>query len=247
MKIAIAAVLILSSVQSMAAKTIKPATQNYLTIRSVEYKDLTDQYRLKPSEKMMTLIKAESAGKNLANTLSSISMGTDQAEYIVDKIINIGQKIWNVVEKGRPVQKYQNDVASALPAKASTWMDLTNWKQPETKVIGISYKNAYGVEVIHFVYRIILLAGGTVNGVGNYIGYAAVEPIEMTTAYLYTFNAQAVVVNIFNKGTHANPLAGMILTVRWSVETILKKTIGSQTFFMDGLGHIDSAEKTSLK
>lgn len=232
----------------MAAEAIKPSTYNYLTIRSVEYKDLTDQYRLRanpPEIPRKTVTKA--AGKNLSLGLSQVAGQVDQVEYIVDKIINVGQKIWTVVDKGHPNQNYKNTIATALPANANTWTDLENWKQPETKVIGISYKNMYGVEVVKFVYRIILLSGGTANGVGNYIGYAAVEPIEMSTSYLYTFNAEAVVVNIFNKGTKANPLAGMILTVRWNIETMIKKSMGSHTFFMDGLGHIDAAEKSVLK
>lgn len=247
MKTLIISALVLGSMQTMAANAMKPSTLNYLTIRSVEYKDLTDQYRLKAPVQMPLVHQMESSGKSLSIGLAAAAGQVDQAEYIVDKIINIGKKIWTVVDKGRPNQNYQNSVANALPANANTWTDLENWKQPETKVIGVSYKNAYGIEVVKFVYRIILLSGGTANGVGNYIGYAAVEPMEMSTSYMYTFNAEAVVVNIFNKGTKANPLAGMILTVRWNVETMVKKSMGSHTFFMDGLGHIDAAEKSSLK
>lgn len=253
MKILMLLVLAGMSTQAMAStQASRRTTQNYLTIRSVEYKDLTNEYRLKDSHQLTAIQSIAPTAKILPAGLGSISaaintMAVDQAELIVDKIINIGQKIWTVVDKGRPVQNFQNSVASALPANANSWTDLISWKQPESRVIGISCKNLYGAEVVHFVYRIILLSGGTVNGVGNYIGYAAVEPVEMTTSYMYTFNSQAVVVNIFNKGTHQNPLAGMILTVRWSIETVLKKSVGSETFFLDGTGNIDVAEKTSLK
>lgn len=232
----------------MAAPAMKQSTMDYLTIRSVEYHDVTDQYRLKALPAQLPLShNMQSASQSLSIGLSTVAAQADQVEYIVDKIINVGKKIWTVVEKGHPNQNYQNSVANALPANANTWTDLENWKQPETKVISVSYKNTYGAEVVKFVYRIILLSGGTANGVGNYIGYAAVEPVTMSTSYLYTFNAEAVVVNIFNKGTKANPVAGMILTVRWNVETVMKKMAGSHTFFMDGLGHIDAAEKAPLK
>ncbi len=248
MKIVISLILALASTQAMASnQTSRRTTQNYLTIRSVEFKDLTNEYRAKDHGQLTQLKTIAPAAKNLSNPFGPISGTLNQADLIVDKIINIGQKIWTVVDKGRPVQNFQNSVASALPANANSWTDLVSWKQPESKVIGISYKNLYGMEVVRFVYRIILLSGGSVNGVGNYIGYAAVEPVEMETSYMYTFDSQAVVVNIFNKGTHENPLAGMILTVRWSVETVVKKSVGSQTFFLDGAGNIDVAEKATLK
>lgn len=246
-KLVITTLVLAATTQVFAAKVVKKYDANYLTVRSVEYKDLTEQYRLAAPTKMIATKSAVSASGSWLGGLNTANAAVDKAALIVDKIVNIGEKIWSVVEKGRPVQNFHNTVANALPANASTWTDLISWKQPETKVIGMSYKNAYGIEVVRFVYRIILLSGGSVNGVGNYIGYAAVEPVELTTAFMYTFNSEAVVVNIFNKGTNENPLAGMILTVRWSVETVVKKSAGSHTFFMDGVGHIDAAEKATLK
>lgn len=167
----------------------------------------------------------------------------DQAELVVDKVINIGTKIWKVIEKGTPVLTYSQTTGSAVPQNTKSWTDLENYKEPVTRVMKVSYKNFAFGEVVHFVYRVILVAGGSYHGVGSYIGYAAVEPIEMTPSYLYKLTATASIDNVYNKGTSANPVAGMVLTVRWSVSTIMSPLIGSHTFFLDGNGAINVADE----
>ncbi|MFZ3231339.1 MAG: hypothetical protein WA160_14110 [Pseudobdellovibrio sp.] len=252
-------ILVLLNSVNLIAASKKPAltkkTENYLTISSVEVIDDTQKYqrnfddikhRYQSSRIMSAPMSTSLAMPSFSKSASGIET-LDVADMALDKIINLGQKVWTVVEKGQPRMSYQNTVASALPENAKSWNDLENWKEPQTKVLSVAYKNFYGVEVVRFTYRIILVAGGDVNGVGSYIGYAAVEPIKMTTAYLYTFNAEAAVMNISNKGTHANPLAGMVLTVRWNVSTLVKKTLGSHTFFLDGTGRIDNAEIAELQ
>lgn len=222
--------LILTSLCAHATQQLSAETKKHLTITSVEVVDLSSQY--------------ENFGDfeydRLTKQLSSTPVGgtLDQINLVVDKVINIGQKIWNVVEKGKPVANYSSSKATALPANATRWDQLESWQAPKSKVVSVVYKNAYGMEVVRFTYRIILLYGGSVNGVGKYIGYASVEPLEMTTAYMYTFNAKASVETVFNMGTSLNPLAGMILNINWTVETVLKKLTITHTYNLDGLGNI---------
>lgn len=235
--IALSSVLILTSLTALAATYIspygseKPDYLNYLSIASIEVSDLTDEYENNTSG-------VENTTPIINFDLSPISGTLDQANLIIDKIINIGQKIWNIVDKGRPVANYTNTKASALPANVTRWDQLESWQAPRSKVVRVVYKNHYGMEVVNFTYRILLLYGGNVKGMGKYIGYAAVEPIEMTTAYMYTFNAKAEVDTVYNLGTSQNPVAGMILNVSWTVENLLKKSTFTHTYTLDGLGHI---------
>lgn len=229
-----------------AAKAPVKANKNYLTIGSVEISDVTNKYDDHRNINLQKLMApnnmvVSSAAKKLSSQTKTINETLDVVDVIVDKIINIGTKVWTVIAKGQPVMGYKNTVASAVPENTKDWTELENYKDPQTKVLKVIYKNLYGAEVVHFTYRIILVAGGSSHGVGNYIGYAAVEPVEMTTGYLYNFDAQASVENVFNKGSSANPVAGMVLTVRWNVSTIVKKTAGSHTFFLDGQGNINMA------
>lgn len=245
--------LLLTSLNALAftPKAKSPLTieaQKHLTIASVEMQDISDEfpyyYLNSPMESATDGLlqdladKAQQGVDDAWLNTTPIGRGLNMADLIVDKVINIGQKIWTVVEKGRPVANYTSAKATALPQNSMRWEQLSNWQAPRSKVISVVYKNLYGMEVVRFTYRIVLLYGGTVEGVGRYIGYAAVEPLEMTTAYMYTFNAKANVEAVYNMGTSADPLAGMILNINWTVETVLKKTTVTHTYNLDGLGNI---------
>ena len=203
----------------------------HLTITSVEVTDITNVYDNFSAEYEYNITLNDWISTPIDATL-------DKVDLIVDKVINIGQKIWTVVEKGRPVANYSSANANALPANASRWDQLQNWNQPTSKVVSVVYKNAFGMEVINFKYRILLLSGGSANGVGKYIGYATVQPLEMTVAYMYAFNVKASVDSVYNMGTKKNPLAGMILNINWTVETVLKKSTMTHSYALDGLGNI---------
>lgn len=227
------ATVFISVPSQSALRKISPNEQtlNHLTIASVEIADVSNEY----NDYSFDYEYNASISSWISNPIDST---IDKVDLIVDKIINIGQKIWNVVEKGKPVANYASTSANALPENATRWDQLESWNVPKSKVISVVYKNVYGLEVIRFTYRIVLLYGGTVGGVGKYIGYANVEPLEMTTAYMYSFNVKAAVEAVYNMGTKKNPLAGMILNINWTVETVLKKSTMTHTYALDGLGNI---------
>jgi len=220
-------------------------TINYLSLHTVEITDLTSEYAamIDLPVSLPPIVPPTIPPLDDFNPLP-IGSSLDQVELILDQIINIGQKIWNIIEKGKPVDSFTSTKASALPANTQHWAQLENWKAPQARVIRVAYKNSFGMEVVRFTYRIILLPGGSVKGVGKYIGYAKVEPVEMSTAYLYTFNAKAEVDAVYNLASHKNPLAGMILNVNWTIETLVKKTTVTHTYTLDGLGNITTPAET---
>lgn len=215
-------------------------TLNHLTITSVEIKDVTNEY----SDYSYDYESDTSVTSWISSPIDST---INKVDLIVDKIINIGQKIWNVVEKGKSVANYSSVSANALPENSTRWDQLESWNIPKSKIVSVVYKNVYGIEVIRFTYKIILLYGGSVGGVGKYIGYTNVEPLEMTTAYMYTFNVKAAVEAVYNMGTKNNPLAGMILNISWTVETVLKKSTMTHTYALDGLGNITVPSDNQIK
>lgn len=228
MKHVLLATLLLSSLPAFAKAPISQNMKNHLTITSIEVTDLTDLYNS---------FESSNSDEAILNT-TPFGRALTLADVVVDKVINIGQKVWNVVEKGRPVSNYSKSTGSALPARTLRWDQLENWSAPKSRVIGVSYKNLLGFEVVHFVYRIVLVYGGDVDGVGRYIGYTTVEPLQMTTAYMYTFNAKVSVESVYNMGSSQNPVAGMLLNVSWTVETVMKKEMQSHNYSLDGKGNI---------
>jgi hypothetical protein len=232
----------LSATAGRRASQVSEDQRKHLTIASVETHDLTYLYKDIESntEKAINaaLDRKAFAEQTESGGLAGAVAQLTAAEVIVDKIINIGTKIWNVVAAGRPVANYAAQKATALPQNARRWDQLQNWQRPTSRVQSVVYKNLLGFEVVRFTYRVISLYGGDVSGIGRYIGYATVEPLEMTVAYMYTFNAGAKVDAIYNMGSSASPVAGMLMNVNWTISTVLKSSTESHSYTLDGRGNI---------
>lgn len=201
-----------------------------LMFGSIETFDLTDHTD--------TLSINTSSISTSSSDTNSLTKEINEGVVVADKIINLGEKVWNIVQKGRASISYSGSMASALPAHVNSWEQLESWKTPQTKVVRMIYKNIFGLEVARFTYRIILLYGGRSNGVGEYIGYATIEPLEIISSYLYDINAKASVASVYNKGDSKNPIAAMILNIEWSIETVFKKVFIKHAYNLDGSGNI---------
>ncbi|MBX3019060.1 MAG: hypothetical protein KF767_14325 [Bdellovibrionaceae bacterium] len=160
----------------------------------------------------------------------------DATDVIVDKVINIGKKIWEIVQAGKPVLNIKTDVATALPQGARCWLDLQTWQMPESKIYSVAFKNGFGMEVVKFNYRVLWLPGGSVDGVGKFIGYAAMIPNDVSVSWGFGLNAQASVPTVFNMGTRAEPIGGMQLSMIYRIETPIQTTEQSQAYFVSGNG-----------
>jgi len=210
--------------------------------------DVTEQYQ--NSSKYITLdsltkknqIASKAGITNFSLQGAAIAATLQEADVIVDKVINIGTKIWTVVAKGQAVTSYNGVKASAMPENIKSWTELEGWKDPQVKVFKVVYGNRF-FDVLTFVYRVVLVAGGSYNGVGNYIGYVSVDPVQISAWPLVTFNARAEVGMVYNKGSSANPIGGMVLTVSWDLSPSAQK--GSHVLYLDGLGNIKMPQPTS--
>lgn len=171
------------------------------------------------------------------SAMDAVPSDLDSADQSLDKIINMGKKVWVVIEAGKPVVNLDSDIATALPAASGgCWLDLEGWREPVSKTYEVSLHNLYGMEVIRFVYRVVFLPGGSFNGVGRYIGYAAMEPVDLRVPWLFKFRAKASVPTVYNMGKKSNPLAAMYMTVEWFVDTPIQHRQGSKAFTLTGYG-----------
>lgn len=226
-----ASTLIAVSAQPALAYTVKPVPGNNpaTSVAIVEVKDVTSQY---PEFQVQ-----ETNFENLAK----VGAYLNAADVIVDKVINIGTKIWNVLEKGRATYNYQNMQANALPEGTLRWNQLQRWHQPASKVYSVVGKNVFGYEILRFDYRIILLAGGDVGGVGRYIGYATVHPMTVNIPYLTNFDAQVKIDSVYNTGTSQNPVAGMVMNISIRATSVIPllpiRELG-HSLVLDGNGNI---------
>lgn len=169
-------------------------------------------------------------------------IGLDAADMMLDKIINMGKKIWEIVLAGRPVLNIQSDVATALPQGSRCWLDLQTWQMPQSKIYSATFKNGFGMDVVKLNYRVLWLPGGSVDGVGQYIGYAAIVPTDVNVAWGFTLNAKASVPTVFNMGTRAAPLAGMQLSMIYRIDTAIQVKEQSQAYFVSGAGEFKALD-----
>jgi hypothetical protein len=170
----------------------------------------------------------------------------DMVDAVLDKVINIGKKIWTVVDAGKPVVDLTSDVATALPASGSgqplCWTRLEKWQAPQSHVYAVSLKNLYGMEVVHLQYRVMFLAGVSFKGQGHYIGYATIQPSDVSVAWGYDLQVQASAPTVFNMGTASSPVAGMNLEIKYTVKTPLKQTTASRVYYITGEGQFEELD-----
>jgi len=172
---------------------------------------------------------------------ASVSLGAVAAEIgevavAVDQVIALGQKVWTIVKDGQPVHQTQWAAAAALPLGVTSWAEMSGWQAPQARVLRYQYTNVYGMTVIDFQVRVTYTYGGSYDGQGAYLTGVSVQPLSVQTAWGYTLNAKANVLNAVNMGSLAAPLAGMEIGVYWSIETVMKKGEFSASVYVDGKG-----------
>lgn len=225
----------------MTAQAAEKRDAKYFELTKVKKTDVTEQYAGSNTFAQVGLYEdcnSQAASKTLV-PLSSDQAGSilnplNQVEIIIDQIINIGKKVWAVVETGRPVVNVQTYTANALPKGLTCWSDLAGWQVPQSKVYRVQYENTYGMDVVDFAYRVTYTAGGNIDGKGKYITNATIMPANIYVAWGFKFNATAEVPSVFNTGSKEAPVAGMQMNMKWSVDTVMNHIEQAESFYISG-------------
>ncbi len=216
------------------AQALTLEEQAYLTIDTVTVQEIPDQSPL--LDKIQTFDYAPPA--SIAAQLSPVK----ELEVEVDTIINIGQKIWTIVEAGKPVVNVELNSASAMPVGIKTWQQLSGWKMPQSKSFRVHYTNLFGMNVVDFSYRLMFTFGGHYNGQGHYVTGATILPSALDVAWGYSFKANVEIPTVINMGSVENPIGGVQMNINWVVGTVLKHSQTRASYFVDGLGHLKQME-----
>ncbi|MBY0470582.1 hypothetical protein K2X30_05385 [bacterium] len=241
---------------SQANQASQLQDEKYFTVTSASLEEMrSDLYGDGVSSQQQNLWERSSGfAISSDNSLGNIVKGVlgeapDLAPWNVflDQVINMGKKIWDIVESNRPVVDLKTDVANAVPQGITSWQDLGQWQAPRSKVYTLAYKNLYGIEVIRFDYRVLYTAGGSYNGVGRYLANVSIVPGEISVAWGYKFAAKNSVASTLNVGTKQNPVGGMEMIINWSIDTPFKHTQSSGSYFVQGDGKfVDLTNGNSL-
>lgn len=166
----------------------------------------------------------------------------DTVDMVIDKIMNIGRKLWSIVQAGEPVLNMKTSVATALPQNARCWTDLDGWSMPESRVYDVGFQNGFGSEVVTMSYRVVWLPGGNVAGQGQYVGYATVSPATISVSWGFNLDAEVTIPTVFNMGNQVAPIGAMQVNVGYRVKSPLTVIDEGQAFFLNGAGQFKILE-----
>lgn len=176
----------------------------------------------------------------------------DDTLVVIDKIINLAEKIFSIIERNKPVVDISVNYANAVPQGINHWTQLQNWKRPKTKRYVFSSKNYFGAEVIRVKYQVTWTYGGDYQGKGKFLTGVTVEPLAVKVLWGYKFSLVAEVPDstIINVGTSEDPVAAMQVNLKWTIATVLKETNGKNVYFVQGDGFFqqigDAFKKPSI-
>ena len=200
------------------------AQKNYLTLKTdtVKIEKLNQVFLPKPP-----------TGKPFPGTPG---VGGKDPLQTIDRIINIGKKIWDIIEKNKPVVDLKNDYASAVPAGITHWSQLETWKMPKTTVYRLTAKNAYGIQTVGVEFAVVRTWGGSYKGKGQFLHAVTVEPLKLDVLWGYTLNMKATIPSTVNVGTSEDPIAAMMVKLGWTIKTVIKESGGSGIYHVRGDG-----------
>lgn len=158
---------------------------------------------------------------------------------IIDKILNIVERIWAIIEANKPVVDINTQYANAVPQGITHWSQLSEWKPPETKTYGFYAKNPYGVNTVEVKYQVTRTYGGNYKGKGQYLTGVTVNPLSVNVLWGYRFSLAAEVPDstVMNVGTSTDPVAALQLVLAWRISTVLQSTDGRGIYYMQGDGY----------
>lgn len=211
----------------------------YFEIKKVRVTEVTEQF---PQTDMMAANGLNADCNSSEMTLAPKFTGDtsdkvnplNAIELFVDQIINIGKKIFNVINAGRPVVNIKIDTANALPKGLTCWADLSGWNVPQSKVYNVQYENGFGMVVVDYSYRVTYTAGGSADGIGKYITNATFQPANVSVGWGFQLDATAMIPSVFNTGSKRDPVAGMQMNMEWKVTSPMAHEQSVESYFVSG-------------
>jgi len=151
-------------------------------------------------------------------------METGELNVIFDSIVNLGKKVWAIVESNKPVVNVSYLYANALPKGVRSSEDLESFSPLQAKSFRVYGKNLYGITVYDLTYSLIHRYGGNYQGRGRYLENVAVVPTALDVMWGYTVDYKVENVSVLNVGTRENPVGSVLLGTLFKVSTIIKSS-----------------------
>jgi hypothetical protein len=214
---------------------------SYLEISEVT---LTEDARSFSSSELIAtdwLLANGTANEPVAAPETTIGLGNVITDLLGDlgdvkKWVTLGQKIWDVIRNNQPVVNVKTQTVSVLPLSKPNWTEMETWKGPAAKSYTVAAKNLYGITVISHTYTVAFHHGGSLGGRGKFLANATIIPTNVNVSWGFTLNSKVNVGQPLNTGTALDPVPGIDLGLEWSMSSMLKKSQGTDQFYVRGDG-----------
>ncbi len=152
-------------------------------------------------------------------------IGTDDADpnVAIDNIINLGQKIWDIVKANQPVVNVKYDYANALPRGVKSSEELDGFSELQSEGIHFWATNTYGVKVYDVTMTAVHQYGGAYQGKGKYLETVSIVPTTVNVSWGYTLDISVSRVSAVNVGTKEAPVGSLTMDTTFAVSTVLQK------------------------
>lgn len=137
-------------------------------------------------------------------------------------MVALGEAIYELVSKGKPHNVTEYAPISVVPRDPMTKeiadiFDMEGFSMPVERNFVTKIKNGTGKEVVVFNYKVIYSYGGSYNGAGRYLTNVLIVPSSIRTSFGWEFNASMKLSGMMNHGSRANPVAGVMVTVKYQM------------------------------
>lgn len=176
-------------------------------------------------------------------TMSRGDMDIDAATVIFDKVVNLGKKMWALVENNKPVVNVKYLYANALPQGVRSASELDGFSPLQATSYRVYGQNLYGMTVYDLTYSLVHRYGGNYQGRGNYLESVAVVPTALDVLWGYTVEYNVDKVSTVNTGTRENPVGSILLETNFKVSTVIKSSESHSVYDFRG----DSAKVTAVQ
>jgi hypothetical protein len=158
-------------------------------------------------------------------------------------MVALGEAIYSLVQKGKPTNVTEYAPISVVPRDPMTKeyadpFDLEGFSMPVEKSFVAKVKNGSGKEVVNFNYKVIYSYGGSYNGAGKYLTNVIIVPGSIKTSFGWDFNATMKLSGIMNHGTKADPVAGVMVTVKYQMNSWSSAFERNDTIHITGNGEL---------
>lgn len=152
---------------------------------------------------------------------------------VIERIVAIGEKVYQVVRDNRATQNVNTRSASALP-QGTTVEQMSNCTEPQYRSFALAARNLFRVETVRLEYTLVYQYACQANGRGRYLTNVRVHPTHIKVLWGYTLNFSVDDMIATNLGSGQDPIANMAVYTTATISTLLKTGSSGKIFSIRG-------------